>query len=107
MANHGPVPGSSSTHARMFRALTLRSPRQFQKELRLIEARRLILNGKTLSQAAFEVGYVSVSQFSREYSRLYAKPPSMDKKVASSSRGKDGAGGRLQPSSDFQADVEG
>ena len=98
---------SRSAFHQHFRALTLRSPRQFQKELRLIEARRLILNGKTLSQAAFEVGYVSASQFSREYSRLYAKPPSMDKKVASSSRGKDGAVGRLKPSSHFQSDVKG
>jgi AraC-like DNA-binding protein len=83
---------SRSAFHQHFRAITLRSPLQFQKQLRLIEARRLILKGKTLSQVAFKVGYVSASQFSREYTRMYGQPPSVDKKAASDRWGKDGAG---------------
>lgn len=71
-----------------FRAITSLSPLQFQKHLRLVEARRLILTkGKRLSEVAFEVGYESVSQFSREYARMYGRPPNMDKKAAAD-RGK-------------------
>ena len=67
-----------------FRAITSLSPLQFQKHLRLMEARRLILSkGKRLSEVAFEVGYESVSQFSREYARMYGQPPIMDKRAAS------------------------
>lgn len=66
-----------------FRAITSLSPLQFQKHLRLMEARRLILTkGKLLSEVAFEVGYESVSQFSREYARMYGQPPIMDKRAA-------------------------
>lgn len=66
-----------------FRAITSLSPLQFQKQLRLIEARRLILSkGKRLSQAALEVGYESTSQFSREYSRIFGRPPIKDKQAA-------------------------
>jgi AraC-like DNA-binding protein len=83
---------SRSAFHQHFRAITLRSPLQFQKQLRLIEARRLILKGKTLSEVAFKVGYVSASQFSREYTRMYGQPPSVDKKAASDRWGKDGAG---------------
>lgn len=71
-----------------FRAITSLSPLQFQKHLRLMEARRLILSkGKRLSEVAFEVGYESVSQFSREYARMYGQPPIVDKRAASD-RGK-------------------
>lgn len=67
-----------------FRAITSLSPLQFQKQLRLIEARRLILSkGKLLSQVAFEVGYESTSQFSREYTRMFGRPPIKDKQAAS------------------------
>ncbi|MGY8525308.1 AraC family transcriptional regulator N-terminal domain-containing protein [Paracidovorax citrulli] len=67
-----------------FRAITSLSPIQFQKQLRLIEARRLILSkGKRLSQAALEVGYESTSQFSREYTRIFGRPPIKDKQAAS------------------------
>lgn len=69
-----------------FRAITSLSPLQFQKHLRLMEARRLILSkGKRLSEVAFEVGYESVSQFSREYARMFGQPPIMDKRAASDS----------------------
>ncbi|WCM89944.1 AraC family transcriptional regulator [Acidovorax sp. NCPPB 3576] len=67
-----------------FRAITSLSPLQFQKALRLMEARRLILSqGKSMSQVAFEVGYESASQFSREYVRLHGQPPARDKRQAS------------------------
>ncbi|MCK2169573.1 AraC family transcriptional regulator, partial [Thalassospira xiamenensis] len=62
------------------RAVTSLSPLQFQKQLRLIEARRLMLSqGKTSSRVAFEVGYASVSQFTREYARMYGLPPVRDR----------------------------
>lgn len=67
-----------------FRAITSLTPLQFQKQLRLIEARRLIVSsGKILSQVAFDVGYESTSQFSREYTRMYGQPPTRDKRAAS------------------------
>ena len=52
---------------------------QYQKWLRLNEARRLMLNeGLDAGSAAFEVGYESPSQFSREYARLFGAPPKRD-----------------------------
>lgn len=67
-----------------FRAITSLTPLQFQKQLRLIEARRLIVSsGKVVSQVAFDVGYESPSQFSREYTRMYGQPPTTDKRVVS------------------------
>lgn len=63
-----------------FRAVTSLSPLQFQKQLRLIEARRLMVNDAlTAGQAAFRVGYESVSQFSREYGRMFGLPPARDR----------------------------
>jgi AraC-like DNA-binding protein len=68
----------SAFHAH-FRAATSLSPLQFQKQLRLIEARRLMLSdGVSASSAAFAVGYESVPQFTREYSRLFGLPPVRD-----------------------------
>jgi AraC-like DNA-binding protein len=59
-----------------FRQLTAMSPLQYQKWLRLNEARRLMLNeGFDAAGAAFKVGYESPSQFSREYARLFGAPP--------------------------------
>lgn len=70
---------SSSSFHQHFRAVTSLSPLQFQKQLRLIEARRLMLaEGLSASSAAFEVGYESVSQFTREYGRLLGLPPAKD-----------------------------
>jgi AraC-like DNA-binding protein len=67
---------SPSTLHHHFRAQTSLSPLQFQKQLRLIEARRLMLSeGKTSSVAAYTVGYESVQQFTREYRRLFGLPP--------------------------------
>jgi len=62
-----------------FKQFTLLTPIQFQKRLRLIEARRLLLQeGSPASQAAFDVGYESVSQFTREYARMFGAPPRRD-----------------------------
>ena len=69
---------TSSLHYH-FRAVTAMTPLQFQKRLRLNEARqRMLLEQKDATTAAFEVGYESPSQFSREYSRLFGAPPSRD-----------------------------
>ncbi|RWQ30479.1 MAG: AraC family transcriptional regulator [Mesorhizobium sp.] len=74
---------SMSSFHQHFRAVTSLSPLQFQKQLRLIEARRLMLSeGKTASSAAFAVGYESVSQFTREYGRLFGRTPVRDTKEA-------------------------
>lgn len=70
---------SASTFHHHFRALTAMSPLQYQKWLRLNEARRLMLTESfDASSAAFQVGYESPSQFSREYSRLFGTPPLRD-----------------------------
>lgn len=62
-----------------FRAATSLSPLQFQKQLRLIEARRLMVaENMNASSAAYSVGYVSVPQFTRDYSRFYGQPPARD-----------------------------
>lgn len=66
-----------------FRAVTTLSPLQFQKQLRLIEARRLMLTeGTKITQAAHAVGYASVTQFTREYGRLFHAPPGKDIRLA-------------------------
>lgn len=62
-----------------FKNMTSLTPGQYQKRLRLIEARRLMFDeGFSASNAAFEVGYESVSQFTREYGRLFKAPPKQD-----------------------------
>ena len=62
-----------------FKAVTGLSPLQYQKRLRLQEARRLMLGeGLDAAEAAFRVGYESPSQFSREYRRMFGAPPRRD-----------------------------
>lgn len=62
-----------------FREITTLSPVQFQKQLRLIEARRIMLaEGARISKAAYAVGYQSISQFTREYGRMFGAPPRRD-----------------------------
>lgn len=62
-----------------FKALTATTPLQYQKHLRLHEARRLLMDGETNVEAvAFQVGYQSPSQFSREYSRAFGLSPKRD-----------------------------
>jgi AraC-like DNA-binding protein len=68
----------SSFHKR-FKEVTAMSPIQFQKQLRLQEARRLLLTESAdATDVAFRVGYESPSQFSREYSRMFGFPPRQD-----------------------------
>ncbi len=70
---------SSTTFHRQFRLITSMAPLQYQKQLRLFEARRLMLaEHATVERAALEVGYASVSQFSREYVRTFGSPPRRD-----------------------------
>ncbi|HEX7387224.1 MAG TPA: AraC family transcriptional regulator [Castellaniella sp.] len=77
LAAHVQMSTSSLHH--YFRQLTAKSPLQYQKWLRLREARRLMLNeGMDAAGAAFRVGYESPSQFSREYGRLFGAPPKRD-----------------------------
>ena len=70
---------SESAFHKHFRAITTLSPLQFQKQLRLIEARRLMLaEDARIAEAAHAVGYASVTQFTREYARLFSAPPGRD-----------------------------
>lgn len=70
---------SSSSLHHYFRKLTAKSPLQYQKWLRLNEAKRLMVNQNyEAAQAAYKVGYESPSQFSREYSRLFGASPKRD-----------------------------
>lgn len=70
---------STSTFHHHFRAVTAMSPLQYQKWLRLHEARKLMLHESVdASTAAFRVGYESASQFGREYLRLFGAPPMRD-----------------------------
>ncbi|HEY3707014.1 MAG TPA: AraC family transcriptional regulator [Terracidiphilus sp.] len=72
--------GVSTLHHH-FRSLTAMSPLQYQKQLRLHVARERMLNeGLDAASAAFQVGYESASQFSREYSRFFGQPPMRDVK---------------------------
>ncbi|WP_407353807.1 AraC family transcriptional regulator N-terminal domain-containing protein [Luteimonas sp. R10] len=74
---------SPSAFRRHFKATTSLAPLQLQKQLRLIEARRLMMTqGWTASRAAAEVGYVSVPQFTREYRRMFGAPPRRDAAAA-------------------------
>ncbi len=70
---------SPSSFHQHFKALTSMTPLQYQKQLRLLEARRLMLtNAVTATTAAYQVGYESASQFSREYARMFGAPPRRD-----------------------------
>ncbi|WP_369059563.1 AraC family transcriptional regulator [Caulobacter sp. 73W] len=70
---------SPSSFHQHFKALTSMSPIQFQKQLRLLEARRLMVsNAANVAEAAYQVGYESPSQFSREYARAFGVAPKRD-----------------------------
>jgi AraC-like DNA-binding protein len=70
---------SRSAFFKHFKEVTAMSPIQYQKRLRLLEARRLMTeNGETAEGSAFQVGYNSASQFSREYSRMFGNAPLRD-----------------------------
>jgi AraC-like DNA-binding protein len=77
LANVAHMSASSLHHH--FKAVTAMSPLQYQKRLRLYEARKLLLSGVAdAATAGHRVGYESPSQFSREYSRLFGSPPARD-----------------------------
>ena len=68
-----------TTFHRRFKQITGLSPIQFQKQLRLLQARKLLaFSGHSVSDAALTVGYESVSQFNREYSRFFGASPARD-----------------------------
>ena len=67
---------SPSTYYQRFRDVTALSPLQYLKRIRLHQARALIVSGTAITQAAFEVGYASASQFSRDFRALFGAPPS-------------------------------
>jgi AraC-like DNA-binding protein len=70
---------SASSFHQHFKTITSTTPLQYQKDLRLLEARRLLQTaGATVTTVAFDVGYESASQFSREYARKFGVPPSHD-----------------------------
>ena len=70
---------SVSAFHRHFKAATAMSPLQFQKRIRLLQARMLLITGgQSPAAVAFDVGYESASQFSREYARFFGTPPARD-----------------------------
>jgi AraC-like DNA-binding protein len=70
---------SESAFHRHFKAATALTPLQYQKQLRLLQARQLLtVHGKNVTAAALDVGYESATQFSREYARAFGLPPSQD-----------------------------
>jgi AraC-like DNA-binding protein len=69
---------SAASFHRHFKAATAMSPLQYQKSLRLQQARRLLIANEDASRAGYAVGYESASQFSREYARLFGAPPARD-----------------------------
>ena len=79
LAKHSNMSSSSLHHK--FKATVMMGPLQYQKRLRLEEARRLLLSGLAdATTAALEVGYESPSQFTREYGRMFGLPPLRDVK---------------------------
>lgn len=70
---------SPSSFHEHFKAVTAMSPLQFQKQLRLLEARRLLLSeDMDAAGAGYRVGYEDVSQFNKEYKRHFGEPPKRD-----------------------------
>ena len=69
---------SAASFHRHFKAATAMSPLQYQKSLRLQQARRLLVSSAEASRAGYAVGYESASQFSREYTRMFGLPPARD-----------------------------
>ncbi len=69
---------SAASFHRHFKTATAMSPLQYQKCLRLQQARRLLIANQDATRAGYAVGYESASQFSREYARLFGLPPARD-----------------------------
>ena len=76
---------SSASFHRHFKAITKLTPVQFQKQVRLQEARRLLLSEQEVASVGYQVGYESPSQFSRDYRKLFGAPPGKDRAVMRSS----------------------
>ena len=77
LASHASM--SRSAFHQQFKAVTAMSPLQYQKRLRLTEARHILLaESADAASTAYRVGYQSVSQFSREYARMFGAPPMRD-----------------------------
>ncbi|MEP1327538.1 AraC family transcriptional regulator [Pseudophaeobacter sp.] len=75
---------SQSSFHEHFKSLTAATPLQYQKDLRLLEAQRLLrTKTRPVSSVAFEVGYESPTQFSREYTRKFGVSPRREKSLAS------------------------
>lgn len=70
---------------RHFKQVTHLTPVQFQKQMRLQEARRLLLSDHEVAKVGYKVGYESPSQFSRDYRRFFGAPPGKDKAIIRSS----------------------
>lgn len=78
---------SVSSFHQHFKIMTSMSPLQYQKHIRLLEARRrMVSDGEKAGSAAFSVGYESVSQFSREYARMFGAPPRRETQLALANR---------------------
>jgi AraC-like DNA-binding protein len=85
---------SPSTLHHAFKEVTAESPMQYLKKIRLHNARRRMLHdGLSATQAAYDVGYNSASQFSREFRRLFGRPPSVDVREQRREHGGDAAAG--------------
>lgn len=70
---------STSAFHRHFKSVTSMSPLQYQKRVRLLQARTLLISkGRSVTSAAFDVGYESATQFSREYAREFGLAPGRD-----------------------------
>ena len=79
---------SPASFHKYFKAITAMSPLQFQKQLRLQEARRLLIMGQLdAGSVGYEVGYESPSQFSREYARMFGFPPKLDSERSKNKEG--------------------
>ena len=73
---------SASAFHQHFKQITTLTPLQFQKQLRLIEARqRLLARGASIADAAYGVGYESIPQFTRDYARMFGAPPAKDRRA--------------------------
>ncbi|MBB5321608.1 AraC family transcriptional regulator [Marinobacter oulmenensis] len=72
---------SPASFHRHFKAITQLSPVQFQKQVRLQEARRMLLANQDVASVGYQVGYESPSQFSRDYRKLFGAPPGKDRAV--------------------------
>lgn len=78
---------SPATFHRQVKSVTSMTPLHYQKQLRLLEARRLMIaSNANVETTAFQVGYESASQFSREYTRIFGKSPRRDVSALKSSK---------------------